>query len=370
MGRAYDLVVVGSGIAGAMVAFYAKKFGLYVLILDRSQVAASGGSGAAGAFIAPKLGKDTPLVNLTNLSFKYATNFYKKYFLDYFDNRGIVRLPKDKLDEQNLSFYQQIIGAKSKILNPSELKSFGLNCNLKGLYFKDGGVLDAQAICKALVKDIEFSNIEVNSLEQKDGYILINNSILAKKVVLATGYEGFSGLEYMGIKGLWGSRGDYYTNSDIKVCVHKNISISAKLNGVIKIGATHIRAKEPCKICNGKPLEKLEIEAKNMANLEDLKLKEIFCGYRSTSKDYFPLIGRVIDTNFMLQHYPQIKKGFSKAPLKYIDNLYVFNGLGGRGFVFAPLMAKWLVEFIYKKESLNSIVNPDRLFLKWARRLK
>jgi len=48
----------------------------------------------------------------------------------------------------------------------------------------------------------------------------------------------------MGIKGLWGSRGDYKTNLNLKVSIHKKISISANIGGVIRVGATHNRAKD------------------------------------------------------------------------------------------------------------------------------
>ncbi|HGZ70204.1 MAG TPA: FAD-dependent oxidoreductase, partial [Nitratifractor sp.] len=112
------------------------------------------------------------------------------------------------------------------------------------------------------------------------------------------------------------------------------------------------------------------IEAsKSMVELENLRIKETFCGMRSGSHDFKPLLGRVIDSAYMLQSYPKIKLGYKKAPLKYCKNLYVFNGLGGRGFVLAPLMAKWLIEYIFEGKELDSRVDANRLFLKWARRL-
>ncbi len=70
----------------------------------------------------------------------------------------------------------------------------------------------------------------------------------------------------------------------------------------------------------------------------------------------------------MLENYPTITRG-AKPELKYMDNLYVCNGLGGRGFVFAPLMAERLAEQIIEGKEMDSRVNPDRLFLKWCRKL-
>jgi len=48
----------------------------------------------------------------------------------------------------------------------------------------------------------------------------------------------------------------------------------------------------------------------------------------------------------------------------------VLNGLGGRGFVFAPLMAQWLVQYIINKKEIDKRVCSDRLFFKWVRKMK
>ena len=365
-----ELAIVGSGIAGCTLAFFCKEKN--IIVLDKALLPATGGSGAAGAFISPKLGKKSPLLELTNEAFSFATQFFSTYFPTYFDKSGIIRLPRDKKDANNFGLYQSISGGK--LLDKKALKNFGINDEV-GLFFEEGGVCDAQGLCKALIKEIPFSQFEVEKIvKEKDFWLLMskNKTIKAKKVVLATGFEGFEGLEYMGLHGIWGSRGDFFCKNDITICAHKSVSVSAKKNGVIKIGATHLRAKsvhEACSFCDGKPLEGLLQKAKEFISLEGLLLKETFCGMRSGSRDYFPLVGKVIDTKFMLEQYPQIKKGYKRAPLKFRENLFVFNGLGGRGFVFAPLLAKWLKELIFEGKIIDERVNPNRLFLKWARKL-
>ena len=89
---------------------------------------------------------------------------------------------------------------------------------------------------------------------------------------------------------------------------------------------------------------------------------------RAGSRDSFPLIGKIIDVEHMLEAHPSIKKG-STFPLKYRENIYVLNGLGGRGFVFAPWMAKMLADNIVNNKEIDTRVNPDRLFWKWCRKL-
>jgi len=370
MQACYDLAVIGAGIAGCMAAREAASRGLKVAIIDRAQKPATGGSGAAGAFISPKLGSKTELLELTNMAFDYAVEYYAKNYPKYFIQSGVVRIPQTPKDAQNLAFHQSLINAKSRLLKREELEAMGILNEEQALFFKDGGYCLAQELCEALIEGIAFYSKDVQTIEPKNGYVEIEHSIRAKKIILATGYSGFKEkLNYMGIKGLWGSRGDFFTTTPLQHSMHKKISISSVHNGVVKIGATHIKHPNPCMVCSGDPLAPLVAQSEQMVALENLKIKEIFCGMRSSSHDFKPLLGRVIDSKFMLEKYPKIKQGYKKAPLQYLENIYVFNGLGGRGFVLAPLMAKWLIEYIFETKELDSRVNANRLFLKWARRL-
>jgi len=90
---------------------------------------------------------------------------------------------------------------------------------------------------------------------------------------------------------------------------------------------------------------------------------------RAGSKDYFPLVGGVIGVDKMFEKYPKITRGERiREPIDMVEGLYILNGLGGRGFVFAPLMAKLLAEHIVEGKEIDSRVNPNRLFLKWCRK--
>ncbi len=365
--KIYDIVVVGAGIAGCCSAYFLKKKGLSVLLVDRSGVSATGGSSAAGAFVSPKIGKGSQLQQLTNKAFEFAKDFYINNFPKYFYQTGIIRMPKDNSDAKKFIEYNKFNSSKKEWIDREELAKYNIKEDNRSFLFKEAGVCDAPNMCKNIIKNIEYRQYLVEKLIYKDDYWQLGK-IKAKKVILSTGYENsLFDMRYMGVKGTWGSRGDYKSSLDLKVSMHKKISISANINGIIKVGATHVKSKEPCIICNGEPLKKLETIASNMVNSKDFKLKETFCGMRSGSKDYFPLVGGVIDVPFMLKNYPKILKG-AKPPIKKIDNLYICNGLGGRGFVFAPLMAKILANYIVDNIEIDSRVNPNRLFLKWCRK--
>jgi len=82
--------------------------------------------------------------------------------------------------------------------------------------------------------------------------------------------------------------------------------------------------------------------------------------------DYFPIVGKLIDSKTTLQKYPYIKKGTKVPPSKYIyhDNIFIQTALGSRGFVYAPYNAKLLVEFIINKKEIFEKFSPVRLFKK------
>lgn len=55
--------------------------------------------------------------------------------------------------------------------------------------------------------------------------------------------------------------------------------------------------------------------------------------------------------------------------LSTIDNLYVLNGVGGRGYVLSPYLAKNLVDEIQKNNFLNVEISTHRLFKRWVKKL-
>ena len=365
--KKYDALVVGAGIAGCSSAYFLKQKGLNVLVLDRSGVAAAGGSAAAGAFVSPKIGKGSELQKLTNEAFEFSKNFYLQNFPKHFTQTGVIRIPKDADDAKKFKEYEIHNESKRNLLSCDELDALGIDSSYESFLFLEAGVCDAPKMCEAILEEIEYEQHELKSLNYEDGCWRIGN-YCAKNLVLATGYEnGYFDMRYMGVKGTWGSRGDYVTNIDLNVSMHKQISVSANINGIVKLGATHEKDVDVCIKCNGEPLKNLFKVASTMVDTSDFKLKETFCGMRSGSKDYFPLVGEVIDTNYMLENHPKILRG-AKPELKKIDNLYICNGLGGRGFVFAPLMAKMLADKIVDGKEIDVRVNPDRLFLKWCRK--
>jgi tRNA 5-methylaminomethyl-2-thiouridine biosynthesis bifunctional protein len=364
--KVYDTIIIGAGIAGASIAYTLQQKNQKVLVLEKESIA-SGGSGAAGAFVSPKIGKGSPLQTLTNEAFAYAYRFYTTYFPEYYKQTGVIRLPKEKEDARRFDSYRAYNYLPFSDYSQEQVESLGFHTSFDGFYFPEGGVCEAKAICEAMLVGCEVKLHEVKQLTY-DSEVWHVDGFYANNVVLATGHQNhLIDVRYMGISGLWGERGDYQTALQLENSLHQSLSIGASENGMVKIGATHAKGVKSPSICDEKRLEGLLHNAGKLIDTSDFTLLQSHCGMRSGSRDYMPLVGSVIDVAFMLQTYPQLLRG-AKPPLKYFENLYIYNGLGGRGFVFAPLLAEELSKYILEEKIVDSQVSPDRLFYKWCRK--
>ncbi|MBD3792227.1 MAG: FAD-dependent oxidoreductase [Campylobacterales bacterium] len=377
MSYVYDTIIIGAGIAGASSAYFLAQKGQKVLVLDKEGIA-TGGSGAAGAFVSPKIGKGGPLQSLTNEAFVFAKDFYLEHFPRCYHQSGVVRIPKDEADAKKFSEYEPHNENSYSRWDVEKLKAHHINVPFESFFFDEAGACDAPETCRALLEGIEVQRCAVEKISYRDGmWICIPTQesgnegaslYQAKNIVLATGYKNdLFDMRYMGVKGTWGTRGDFRSQLPMKVSMHQSMSVSANINGIIRLGATHEKSvKEPTP-CEDVQALSLKAKASTMVDTSDMELVETFCGMRAGSKDYFPLVGKVIDVPTMLETCPTIVRG-AKPELKYIDNLYICNGLGGRGFVFGPLMGKMLADLVVDQKEPDPRVNSDRLFLKWCRK--
>jgi glycine oxidase len=100
-------------------------------------------------------------------------------------------------------------------------------------------------------------------------------------------------------------------------------------NGQYRVGSTY---EWDCPDLN--PTEKARIEIEeNLASLVDntFNVVDHVVGIRPTTKDRRPTMGKHPD----------------------IDGFYLFNGLGAKGYLLAPLLGKEMVEFILDKKPLH-----------------
>ena len=365
----YDVVVVGGGINGSATAYELQNASLKVAVFDKGGIA-SGGSGAAGAFISPKFSKAGELKELLHKAFCYSMDFYENKFPEAFIKTQLIHVAKDEVESQVLQIYKEkttlpLLEIPKEVLSTLNQEALSLQ----------SGLVDAKKVCELLVKDIDLYKEEVYSLVYSDKLWHINDKVTAKNVVLATGaYKKIIDEPYIKLRGVWGHRIDIKSSTYNKYSFHQYLSIAQTHKGVTAIGATHNLKYHPETSSSTYDDEEGRVEllqkAKKMLLLEDIEILKDYTGLRSGSFDYIPLVGLIVDSKKTLQQNTNFKvKKADYNQYIYYDNLYMINGSGGYGFVLAPYLAKILKDAITKQEMVPKGLLPARFFARWAKKL-
>lgn len=387
--KSYENIIIGAGIAGCSLAYFLNKSSKNTLLIDRNSDVAFGASGVAGAFLSPLLGKDNEFKTLVKDALKFSIDFYKKEFSEYLENCGTLRIAKNNLDD--IKFQEYI-----------KFMDFEFYEKNNGYFFPIGSSVKPYEICKKLSNDIEkLLSYEVKTLEKIEDYWIVNSEIKAKNIFLTTGANiKLIDEPYFDLRAVWGQKIDILSSTKTTHHYHKECSVSKAENTnennryKISIGATHNRFFESIKENtsynldlkdinsinhNEKTLEiikndneKLLKKANDIINLEDVEIIDIKIGARASSVDYFPMIGALVDSEKSIEKYPHIVNGsfIKDENLIMIENLYTLNGLGGRGFVLAPYLAKILTDFVVDDIKIDTNLTNHRLFKRWAKRLR
>lgn len=385
--KEFDYLVIGAGIAGCSLVHFLKNYSTSILLIDKNEDVAFGASGAAGAFLSPLLGKPNKFKDLVTKSLNFSINYYKEFFSDELINCGTCRIPKNQEDEEKFQSYIPFMDF--------EYEKFE-----EGYFFPIGSVVKPYEVCKKLSKDVDkLFNFNVTKIERIEDFWLINNEIKAKNLFLTTGANIFLiDEEYFDIRAVWGQKIDILTSSKIDINYHKECSLSKskKIDEnryVVSIGATHNRFNKDMKnssynleLANINKIEhneetkeiieadiqKLLKKANDIKELKNIEVIDVKIGARASSVDYFPMVGKLVDSKKSIEKFPHIKNGthIKNENLIMKDNLFVLNGVGGRGFVLSLYLANQLVENIFNNKKLDDEITNYRLFSRWAKKQK
>lgn len=384
----YDYVIVGAGIAGCSMAYFLSQHSNSVVLLDRNCDVAQGASGAAGAFLSPLLGKPNVFKSLVSNALNFSTQFYLKNIKEAICQCGVVRIPKNNEDKLKFESYKPYM-------------DFTFKEEKEGCFFPIGSHVHAFEICNFLAKNVEKKmNYEVEHIKKEEDHWVINHQIKAKNLILTTGADtSLIEEKYFNIRAVWGQKIDIATTTCITKNYHKecSLSYSQKINKEnrykVSIGATHHRFECDTKICNhciktsninkmfshsysintvNRDTQKLLELANDILLIQNPEVVDIKIGARASSVDYFPMVGKLIDAQSTLKKYPHLINGsfIKDSMLLSHENLFVLNGVGGRGFVLSPYLADQLVHHIIKNNFLEKEIETHRLFKRWVKKYK
>jgi len=370
----YDVIIIGAGINGCMSGYYLHQAGVRVALVDASHIA-SGGSGAAGAFISPKISKAGLLKEIMTQAHTEALTFYAEIFPHYTLQKPLLHISKS--EEEAIVLRQFKTETHLEVNNIDEAKKHLLTPKARtseSLFLAQGAVVDAQGVCHALAEGIDFYPLKVDGLvHEESGWCM--GHLTAQHVILAIGaYPKLLPIPYLTLRGIWGHRIDIQTSTPLQTILHHFVSISpTSRQGIMAIGATHNVHFSPFNdipynVETGR--EELLLKASQTLSLENVHIVADYTGLRSGANDYLPILGSLVDAPATLALHPQLRHGKTVDPKEYVyyPNITMINGSGGYGFVLAPYLAKRLKEYLVDQKALDERLSPARFFHRWAKK--
>ena len=338
-------IIVGFGLAGFHYAQQLKKTNNKFLILDKGHKGAS--RNAAGVFNPTVLKRYTMAWEAIQF-LEYAMSVYKKLEVkasqQFFYPHPIHRYFFSPSEQNNWT-----VAAQSSKLNRFLDPNFNLE-PIPGIKLQSGygvvkqvGRLAINKMLDHFIDDLLPSELIEETFDATKLEILsekvIYKGIEAKQIVFCEGY-GLKNNSWFNYLPLIGSKGEYLKIKapllSRKNIIKGSVFITPIGEDEFWVGATfNPQDKTILPTDKGKKwlISKLE-------TLLDIPYEVIdhSAQIRPTVMDRRPLLGR----------HPTHK------------NLYVFNGLGTRGVMMAPLLSKWLYDFIELKKQLPEAVAINR----------
>ena len=372
----YDAIIIGAGINGCCSAYFLHQSALKVALVDQTGIA-TGGSGAAGAFISPKISKAGELKEIMSQAHIEALDFYTTHFPLQTLTRALLHIANTSQEGEKVASFRGETTLEQTLVpdEMAQLLCFSALQN-ESICFTHGAVVDAQRVCSALAEGIDLYGFKVEEITHHDGVWHVG-ALRTKHLILAIGaYPKLLPIDYVGLRGIWGHRIDIETSTNIPMILHHHVSISPTTKeGVVAIGATHDVHYSPLSgevydVEQGREI--LLEKASETLKLNNINILNDYTGLRSGSNDYLPMLGSLVNAQETLERYPHLRHGEKVDPshYSYYPNLTMINGSGGYGFVLAPYLAKRLKEFIVEGVSIDPILSPSRFFPRWAKRQK
>ena len=345
-----DYIIVGSGLAGIAFAEKALHENKTIVLFDNESQSSSK---IAGGLYNPVILKRFSEVWQAQEQLKLLDDFYQilesklKIKVDY----KIPILRKFfSIEEQNNWF----AASDNKNLAPF-LSLDLLSKKYKGIQspFDYGQVLHTGYVDTATLLDAykEYLNQNNQLLQETFDYnaLIIKidcieyKNVKAKNIVFAEGF-GMHSNPFFNYLPLDGTKGELFIikapDLDLDVIINTSVFILPLGNHLFKVGATY-NWKDKTNL----PSEegKFELLARINEILDcDFEIIEHFAGVRPTVRDRKPLIGT--------------------HPIQ--ERMHILNGLGTRGVMLAPAMAKALFEFIENKIPLDKEIDIKRFIKK------
>ncbi|MBJ7536760.1 bifunctional tRNA (5-methylaminomethyl-2-thiouridine)(34)-methyltransferase MnmD/FAD-dependent 5-carboxymethylaminomethyl-2-thiouridine(34) oxidoreductase MnmC [Marinomonas transparens] len=403
--EAKNVLVVGSGLAGANTAYSLAKQGIKVTVWEQGNHIACAASGNPQGMLYPKLAaQDTPVNRFYLSAYLYATRLYCKLDQDknFWDQCGLIQIPKNPKEAER---FQKLLNTglyPEAILQACEEKQNSLLLPLSGWVIPG-------KLCGTLLSH-ELIQLQLNTRLDSLSPIHIGDStrVIGWKaktgeqehnfshVVLCTANDTKE-LDSAPNTPAYPIRGQVSfldINKAAKAC-EKNAEpleklhinkvlcevgyVSPAIDGLLHFGATYDLKDKDTNIRG-------EGQKRNLAILERLLElpKDSFnseeCGgrvsFRCAVPDYTPIVGPVQSEKLYKQSYSALSKNAkwqSSSIAESINNLYINIGHGSRGLISTPLSGCHIASLITNtpsplEQEISNKLHPSRFIIRDLKR--
>ena len=344
-----DVLVVGQGLAGTILAQTLLQRGLKIAVVDKFRAETS--SKVAAGLLNPVAGKRVSLSwkadELAPFAFRFYQKFEQELSAQFFYPRPLVRL-FSSFEDQNTwmgksadPILARFIGVTSDDCLPDQInKSFG------AMQVNEAGFVDLKRMLsefrkllaeKELLLDEDFDYPELKLTETGATY----RNLQATTVIFCEGYRvlqnpWFSWLPVVPTKGEVLDLENPGLNLS---CLYNKAVYMVPLGpGKVRVGATY-DWRNPTEEPTDAGREELTAKAQDIVTLP-LTVTAHKAGIRPAVRDRKPLVGR----------HPQHSQ------------LVTFNGMGSKGVLMAPFFAHQLTEMLFSGGNLYREVAISRYY--------
>lgn len=345
-----DYLIVGCGLAGIAFAETCLQNNKTILVFDNaSQTSSTIAAGLYNPVILKRFsGLQDAQIQLDlldtfyksieeklNVQFDFKIPILRKFFSIEEQNNWFAAS-----DKPDLSPFLSLYLIKTKYSGIDSPHDFG--------EVLQTGYVDTALLLKSYQNYLTLNNLLVNE-EFKYNELEINDNLISykqiesKHIVFAEGF-GMHSNPFFNNLPLDGTKGELFiikaTNLNLDVIVNTSVFILPLGNDLFKVGATYNwfdKTNKPTEEGKRELIERI----KEILNC-DFEIIEHFAGVRPTVKDRKALIG---------SHYRH-------------KNIHILNGMGTRGVMLAPTMAKVLFENIEFGFEIDSSLSINRFYKK------
>jgi len=407
MSKNKTVAVIGSGLAGASVAHAFRQRGCSVTIIERHADIASEASATPSAVLMPRL---TARESTDGTFYAHAWQTLLSLLSEVAKNGtniglqqcGVLHLATTEEETARQTAIIQsgaLPHSLAKQVSPAEAAGLaGIDLEMGGLHFPDGGTLSPRQFCDALLDgSVVRKKLAAARLERdKDQWRVLDENgapiLQADCIILAGGLDSavFDQSNWLPLTPRRGQLTRIPSNnvSDTLTCVLAGEGhLTPSRNGQHVIGATfdHVRPED---LGERKPQPERDADSRNVRIVESLvpglleatieAVGESWAGLRCTTRDHLPLAGPLPNQASYLNDFADVKHGhrWTQYPrATYHEGLYVLTGLGAHGAVAAPLAADLIVSQAFGDplplpRNIAQALHPGRFIVRDLKRAK